>query len=216
MSETNFAISALTDVLQVNVALGILYIGLKRFRLRNELYAKVVRTVNENNFGDISQSSDADSLFRTDREFSEAYHKIVEWIRELPINYQNKLKNINENLLQPEDAARTRTLPLRHRWILSGGDRIAVWLLTLLLSMAGVWLAPFGYGSASVACMLFVFSIIGISTLIYSVGLIWWIRKKDDRLIQGPMSLVQEKHTKEKAAQAANSVDSASSAMREL
>jgi len=87
MSQT----ATLIALCQVNVALGILYIGLREARYRQKAYESIVEILNAHKYCRVTDSTHFTEMLLSEGVFARKHHLIVDWIRELPGQIQAKL-----------------------------------------------------------------------------------------------------------------------------
>ena len=190
----------LVGIFQINVTLGILYIGLKQFRFRENLYADIVQLINHHCYADIHQSDHSD-LLKNDSDFSTHYHTIREWIIALPDNYQQKLDGIETfKFLTPKEESTRRLLRL-HNWFLKDRDKRWVWRVTIMPSLAALWiyLSPI-FANSPVILFFLGTAISGQLILIFNafLGYLIVLRKTKEQLNRS-LPFVMDKHRKQEA-----------------
>ena len=142
-------IGVLVDILQVNVALGILYTGLRQFRFRERLYQNIREAIEDSEFVEVTKWQEGlVELFQGDIEFSVHFHTIRDWIRELPDSEREKihgLKQFHFSAPKQEDKGSKKFQPPNwfliriHKAFLRNIDKIGVWVLAIVPAMAAMW-----------------------------------------------------------------------------
>ena len=135
----------LVQILQVNIALGILYVGLKEFRFREKLFSKIAETISDYDFVSLLREQNRlGILFSSSEKFSEHFHIILKWIRELPDDYRLKIKGIETCSIPESQPGKTTQASLRlHRWFLKNRDKYLAWYATIIPSLLTIWWAYF-------------------------------------------------------------------------
>ena len=137
-------ISIIIAIVQINIALGILYVGLPKFRFRDNIYNDIVNILNANPFVDlIEERRDRfERLLMTDSEFSGHYHDLRIWLRKLPDYFRDKIQGSERfKIMQHEHAPRSR---LDHAergfwWFEVNGDKKTVWISSIIPSIFLLW-----------------------------------------------------------------------------
>ena len=130
----------LVPLLQISIALGILYIGLQSARYRSRIYEAVVRAISAQtaavNTKDLANAEYKDALSR-DSKLASAHHRISMWIGELPREYAEKLdSDVAESF---SDATSKDGPPLLYKWFKSDLDRWAVFIISSMIPILITW-----------------------------------------------------------------------------
>ena len=191
----------LVGIFQVNVTLGILYIGLQQFRFRENLYDDIVQLINRHGYADIYQSGHKDHLLGNDSSFAIHYHTIREWMIALPDNYQQKLEGIEIFEFHTSEGEPTQRLLRLHNWFLKDRDKHLIWGITIIPSLIALWLclSPI-FANSHVFYTLFGTAVFGQLILIVNalLGYLIVLRKTKEQLNRS-LSFVMDKHKKREA-----------------
>lgn len=199
----------LVGIFQINVALGILYIGLQQFRFRENLYDDIVQLINQHGYADIYQSGHKAHLLDNDSSFAIHYHTIREWMIALPANYQQKLEGIYQQKLEgieifevpTSEGEPTQRLLRLHNWFLKDRDKHLVWGITIIPSLVALWLclSPI-FANSHVFYLLFGAAVFGQLILIVNalLGYLIVLRRTKEQLNRS-LSFVMDKHQKQEA-----------------
>ena len=143
VSEDFFVFAVLISIFQLNVTLGILYIGLPEFRFRMGLYDVVIDRINHYRFFEIYEGkTDLGQLLASDGAFSERLNEVQDWVIELPPEYLEKLPpRINQHIrnYKPSEKKRDRCLWSLYKWFANGRDKVLIWILTLVIAFVAIW-----------------------------------------------------------------------------
>lgn len=156
--------SGLLAVLQINVALGILYVSLKDLRFRGVLYGSISGLLDAYQFSELYKPESKDvrlQLLDSNKKFSEHCHIIRSWILELPEFYQNRISDVLFSIRQTQgisqeaeahqpksekpdkDKSDDNRLLKQHRWFRDDTDKAWVWRATILPSLVALWIFVF-------------------------------------------------------------------------
>ena len=132
-------------LLEVSVALGILYATLPAARYRDKLYDEIAKCLGKFAERGIDGAS-YHSLVRDDGVFGEHHRYVSMWVGELPADRFGDAKRA----LAPHMGKRNSgTLPWAYRWFKCNGDRWVVVILSTALSAAALWSVAVGFLPAS-------------------------------------------------------------------
>ncbi len=137
-------LEVLISICQINVALGILYVGLGESRFREKLYAAVETQIKNKDFVNVDINSKAySSLITGDSEFADFHHLVRDWICELPENRQAGLLSSHWQALTQDDSgeiqSKKRKLPYRYHAFLQNIDKWIVSIVTIIPSFVAIW-----------------------------------------------------------------------------
>ena len=136
----------LVPLLQISIALGILYVGLQAARYRNRIYEGVVSAILAQ-----TEALDADDLaalgykdrLSQDSKLSTAHHRVSMWLGELPRAYSEQLKDTVADSFS--DSRRKDGAPCVYRWFKSNADRFWVFLLSSIVPILLTWELAFPF-----------------------------------------------------------------------
>jgi hypothetical protein len=137
--------AALVALCQVNVALGVFYVGLREARYRNKLYAEIVTIFNARlgALGMDGRVSRFPDFCFMDSKFAKMHHFVMEWIRELPEDFKEKLTEISKWQTPSGQARISESSDLwsrvKHIWFKTHGDKWVIWLLTITPALTIIW-----------------------------------------------------------------------------
>ena len=163
----------LVPLLQISIALGILYIGLQAARYRNRIYEGIVSAILAQ-----TEALDADELaapeykdrLSRDSKLSTAHHRVSMWLGELPIAYSEQLKATVADSFS--DSTRKDGAPCVYRWFKSNADRFCVFLLSSFVPILLTWELAFptvGYTHAQ----MFRYALFGQAFVAVHVAVGW-------------------------------------------
>lgn len=152
-------LDAILAILQVNIALGILYWALQAARYRDKLFEPLSRLVPDVAERDGNEEAKplGSGLFGVaaikDDEFPKTYYRVAKWRRLMPEKYDGDLKGTNAGLFTREPGQpgtpsklwgtlknwRTR-MPLSYRWFRSNLDKYTVFTLNTMVPIVLMWL----------------------------------------------------------------------------
>ena len=131
------------NIFQINAALGILYVGLPKFRFRENLYDTIVECINFHEYLKMPFNEVAKDLLHN-TGFADNHKYIRSIIALLPEVYRDNLKG-NENIdaLFPEEEQPPRPLPGLYRWFADDLDKYTVGSCTIVVSIVALWILCF-------------------------------------------------------------------------
>lgn len=131
------------NIFQINAALGILYVGLPKFRFRENLYDIIVERINFHEYLKMPFNDVAKDLLH-DADFTDNHKCIRSIIALLPEAYRGNLKgNKNIDTLFPEEEQPPRPLSGLYRWFANDRDKYTVGLCTIFVSIVALWILCF-------------------------------------------------------------------------
>ena len=165
----------LVPLLQISIALGILYIGLQAARYRNRIYEGVVSAILAQ-----MEALDADDLaapeykdrLAQDSKLSAAHHRVSMWLGELPKAYSEQLKATVADSFS--DSTRKDRAPRVYRWFKFNADRFCVFLLSSFVPILLTWELAFpaaGYTHAQ----MFGYALFGQAFVAGHVAVGWFM-----------------------------------------
>lgn len=163
----------LISILQLNVAMGILYAALPKFRFREDLYNNVVKLINLRKFFKNTDPEDADSLAGRNDYYGKPYRYIRRVSQGLPPDYQGKLEGFENFPKYTPSKLSILLWSLWHIWYEKNIDKFFVWLLSIITPFLILWayylsIVPFDFCNRS--DMPAVLAISGQATLIVNVS----------------------------------------------
>ena len=136
----------LLSMLQINVALGILYIGLEVARYRKRLIAQL-ETIKQNEVdllvldadGNLSDSrlNAYSNLLGRDSNFGKAHYYLCTWVCELPVRQDMDSGELEADLFS--QAERMPKPPRLYRWFKGDLDRWTTFVVTSLIPIGLTW-----------------------------------------------------------------------------
>ena len=124
-------------MLQVNIALGILYIALRESRYRDKLFDIVVAGFRSQNVSERAAAMLSQRLAK-DNDFSMGYHRMAMWRGELSAHHLASVaKQPSANLFR--SVTKPQTPPKVYRWYRSNNDKLACFFASVLLPIAMTW-----------------------------------------------------------------------------
>lgn len=156
--------SVLIAMCQVNIALGILYLGLPESRYREKLIETILTRLADSKCDEMDVvSTDYAKLTSRDNTFSKHHHYILDWIGEVP---SDRLTGRWTELLDsPEYKGPTWiTRDLRYWWYKHGVDQWWTLFILVILPISGIWLSAF-YDSFAVESAEILWTVLGIGQL---------------------------------------------------
>ncbi len=140
-------------MLQVNIAIGILYWVLPPARYRERLFRNICESFKSRPGASAETLMLIGDLLRN-QEFGESYHKVSNWRRALPELYDQELENTSagwfpravppasntsERKIRERLGAWLRTLPLSYRWFRSNLDKYTIFVVATILPIIFLW-----------------------------------------------------------------------------
>ena len=136
----NVSLGLLVSLLQVNIASGFFYVGLRTARYRNKLYAHIVDVFNST-FMEFDKKAWLEEYNRQrtiNKELSDKHFEVAKWLIELPSDYKRGLRHarIRECF---EGAQNAEKMPPFYRWYRKNYDRWITFLVCSVLPIAIIW-----------------------------------------------------------------------------
>ena len=128
---------------QLNVALGILYLGLPHFRSRENYYNTVVEHINTQKYSETFKGEAKkfrDKLMGSDSKFSRYHHRVRKKIIGLPSVHYNQLNE--REIFRQNQQTRDSSNKWHHRWCGWFGDnwdKCIVGLFAVLIPTVVLW-----------------------------------------------------------------------------
>ena len=129
----------LLSMMQINIALGILYIGLGVSRYRNRLHEAIVASIHARvGTRDDSTASIYAQMLDDDDEFREKHDKVSLWIGELPDRYSNQLVGTSAGLFSTKTEG-VQVPPKPYRWYKFNLDRWITFIIASVIPIGLTW-----------------------------------------------------------------------------
>ena len=144
-------------MLQVNIALGILYWALREARYRRRLFNSIVGSFKSRpmkDWGPVGREALGELLIG-DSEFAASFHRVSSWRRALPGSYDDELEDTAARMFPraspPTDSSEMRRsswralekwrgeLPITYRWFRSDRDKHTVFAVTTIVPIILLW-----------------------------------------------------------------------------
>lgn len=133
-------------MLQINVALGILYIGLQPARYRNRIYKNIVVECIGNadtlrQLGGSTKHKDGyNSKVAGDTNLSNCHHTVAMWVGELPEAYRKDLPSDMPTNINRHDSGTLEVPPWDYRWFKSNFDGNVIIFMCSIIPIIYLWL----------------------------------------------------------------------------
>ena len=167
---------------QVNIALGILYLGLPESRYREKLTDTILSRLSDSGCDDMNvESNRYRDLMKLDGTFAVNHHYILGWVGEVP---PDKLKDKWKELLGPKKENRTSiTADLRYSWFKYRLDQWWSLVVLVILPILAVWMAEFRHeivgASATISCIVLGLGQLSVAVhVIIGRGIASWIGRQ--------------------------------------
>ena len=216
--------SGLLAVLQINVALGILYVSLKDLRFRGVLYGRISSLLDVHQFSKLYEPESKDirlQLLDSNPIFSKHCHTIRSWILELPESYQDRISDVlfsirqTQDISQKSEAHQPNSEPLdndepddnkllkQHRLFRDDTDKAWVWRVTILPSLMALWIFVFPSLSSIFLCVVAcaIIAFLGQSTLVYFYFVGRRVSQKPVSILADSLEIVMKIYWKNSASQ---------------
>lgn len=136
---------------QVNIALGILYLGLPESRYREKLIETILGRLADSGCDEIVGSTPYQEIMGPDNTFADHHHYILGWVGEVTTKKdrrgarQAQLSEKWIKLLDDQDYSEPQWLKRdrRYWWYRSAGDKWWTLLILVILPILGMWLSEF-------------------------------------------------------------------------
>lgn len=153
---------------QVNIALGILYLGLPESRYREKLIETILGKLADMDVG----STPYLKIMGTDNTFADHHHYILGWVGEVPTKKdrrgarQAQLPEKWIKLLDDQDYSEPQWLKRdrRYWWYRSAGDKWWTLIVLVILPILGMWLSEF-YSSFAAKLATILWIVLGLGQL---------------------------------------------------
>ena len=198
------SLTVLIAILQVNIAIGILYIRFRpefvksvtAFLYRGRLFQKIV-----NKFNSSPYAANIDSLFiefRTDHNLYRQHSSILEWIQELPPEGLSQLNGADHlKIQQPDSDSRSKQpfiLVKFHQFLKSHIHY--VWALTIIPAIISLWLLLFFASRPDVFPFFYLVAFLGQCVPLWNLArgyyTLWRVQRVLSKAIDYVMDLLQE------------------------
>lgn len=186
----------LLSMLQINVALGILYIGLEVARYRKRLTAQLEEIKKtevdtlvldaDGKLSNVRMNSYRDLLGR-DKRFSDTHYYLCTWIGELPLSPDANLRNPDADLFSQVD--RVPKPPWPYRWYKRDVDRWSTFIVTSLIPIGLTWgLVMHTDYLLGQLCYVYIVLVLGqfwvAAHVIAGWLMVWYYRKKVNEAVK--------------------------------
>ena len=122
----------LLSLLQINIALGILYIGLRGGRYREKLLRALAELIG-NREQQFREAPEYDRLAGIDDKFQKRHHAVARWVSELPADRMDDMDAVTRRF------ATTKKPPLLYRWFRGHWDKRVCFTVLTILGIAMSW-----------------------------------------------------------------------------
>ena len=122
----------LLSLLQINIALGILYIGLRGGRYRDKLLRSLAELIG-NRAQQFREAPEYDRLAGIDDKFQKRHHAVARWVSELPADRLADMDTVTRRF------ATTKSPPLLYRWFRDNWDKRICFTVLTVLGIAMSW-----------------------------------------------------------------------------
>ena len=122
----------LLSLLQINIALGILYIGLRGGRYRDKLLRSLAELIG-NRAQQFREVPEYDRLAGIDDKFQKRHHAVARWVSELPADRLADMDTVTRRF------ATTKSPPLLYRWFRDNWDKRICFTVLTVLGIAMSW-----------------------------------------------------------------------------
>ena len=193
-------LATIVAILQVDIALGILYVGLKEFRFREKLHHNIATAISDSGFVTLARSNTLlGKLFAEDNEFSRHYHTVREWILELPDSDRQKIERIDElNIALNRPERPVSPSIQRDKWFLRDRDKRMVWAVVIVPSLAVMWLLVF-FQAGGTQVLGVITGILGQLVLARNVFLGRVLARRAEREVQDSVKYIMNKYGEQRA-----------------
>ena len=122
----------LLSLLQINIALGILYIGLRGGRYRQKLLRLLAKLI-DHRAQQFREAPEYDRLAGVDDKFQKRHHAVARWVSELPADRMDDIDAVTRRF------ATTKRPPLLYRWFRGNWDKRVCFTVLTILGIAMSW-----------------------------------------------------------------------------
>ena len=202
-------VGVVVELLQVNIALGILYVGLREFRFRERLYHNMVKAISESGFVGITKSQETlASLFQENMTFGVNFHTIRDWILALPDSEREKIDKYEELKFPParedrneqELQTRSRFWMQMHNGFLNNEDKYIVWWTSIIPAMVWMWVLLWWSDSNTIKVISAILAIVGLVAILGMWALGRQIAQKSEKEVQSALDYIMNRYRELKAA----------------
>ena len=170
----------LASIFQLNVAVGILYTALPKFRFRENLYQNTVDNLNSYNF--FSNQKLANELAGRNDTYGEAYRYIRRLVDRIPDEYSKQIKGLENFDAYDSNSPPERFWNLWHYWYSRDVDKWLTWIISIIAPFVLLWLCYL------TVCFIPQWGVIGfalgghIIPVLNVLSGIWMVRKVNRRV----------------------------------
>lgn len=126
---------------QVNIALGILYLGLPESRYREKLIETILGRLADSGCDEMDVGSTSyRGIMNADNTFADHHHYILGWVREVPTKKDKWIKLLDD---QQYNEPQWFKRDLRYWWYKGAGDKWWTLIVLVILPILGMWLSEF-------------------------------------------------------------------------
>lgn len=126
----------LLSLLQINIALGILHIGLRGGRYREKLLRSLAELI-DTRAQQFREALEYDRLAGIDDKFQRRHHAVARWVSELPADRMDDIDAVTRRFTT------TKMPPLLYRWFRGHWDKRVCFTVLTILGIAMTWLVVY-------------------------------------------------------------------------
>lgn len=168
----------LLSLLQINIALGILYIGLRGGRYREKLLRSLAELI-ESKIERLSTATEYDRLAGSDEKFQKRHHTVARWIPELPADRIADIDTVTKRF------GTTRKPPMLYRWFRGNWDKHICFTVLTILGIIMTWTAAnLGNSALSQPILGIMYGLIALGQFLVSLHVVagsWMVRHYRDQ-----------------------------------
>ena len=181
----------LISIFQLNVAIGILYTALPKFRFSENLYNNVVDCINS--YGFFANQDVAHNLAGSNDNYGVPYRYIRGLVNTLPTDFHEKLEGIEKFDSYTSSSPPERLWHLWHAWYAKNVDKWLVWIVSIIAPFLALWLCFFSvefldYCNIVYFSTLIVFA--GLGQVIPIMNVLWgfWMVRKVSKKVNASLA----------------------------
>ena len=197
--------SVIINIFQLNAALGILYVGLPKFRFRENFYNTIVERINFHEYSETYRDEVKEArgrLLDGDPVFTNNHHYIRRVVSTLPDDYRNELTG-SENFDSSLPEGQSSQPPARlHNWFADDRDKYCVGTLTIFVSIVALWICFFNPTCLEIFSVGWVFTaaFLGQLAMIVNVYLGQLIARRVRKKLNSALEDITDKLRKQQAS----------------